>query len=272
MNRRVLGLLLAIVLAGVATFLLIQYVTSADERARESEELVEVFVAQGDIAPGTTADAAAAQGLIDADEIPSRTLPSGAIGDLSQLDGLVAVGPIYDGEVIVSQRFGRTVAVAGGVGLDVPEGREAVTVEAGVIAGVAGFVQPGDDVSVVATFTLPPPAEDAAAPDEEAPPEGEGEGPTEGLTTRYLVQDAEVLAVGQRVIRTNENGEQTSSVQLANDRYIFTLALPAPDIEQLVFAFQQGVIHFTVLPALDEDQERELVETPGRSIEDIFDN
>ncbi len=269
MNRRVLGLLLAIVLAGVATFLLIQYVTSADERAREDEQLVEVFVAQGDIAPGTTADAAAAQGLIDTDEIPSRTVPEGAIGDLTQLDGLVAVGPIYDGEVIVSQRFGRTVAVAGGVGLDVPEGTEAVTVEAGVIAGVAGFVQPGDDVSVIATLTLP--ADDEAAPaDGEAPEEGEG--PGQGLTTQYLVQDAEVLAVGQRVVTTGEDGQQTSSVQLSNDRYIFTLALPAPEIEQLVFAYQQGVIHFTVLPELDEEEERELVETPGRTIEDIFDN
>jgi pilus assembly protein CpaB len=259
--------LLAIVLAGVATFLLIQYVTSADERAREDEELVEVFVAQGDIAAGTTADEAAAQGLIDTDEIPSRTLPQGAIGDLGQLDGQVAVGPIYDGEVIVSQRFGRTVAAAGGVGLDVPEGTEAVTVEAGVIAGVAGFVQPGDDVSVIATLTLP--AEQGDAVEGEA---DEEEGPATGLTTQYLVQDAEVLAVGQRVVNTGEDGQQTTSIQLSNESYIFTLAMPAEEIEQLVFAYQQGVIHFTVLPELDEGQERELVETPGRSIEDIFDN
>ena len=64
MNRRLVGLLVAVVLAAAATFLLIRYVNTADERARGEEELAQVFVAQGDIPAGTLADDAAGQGLI----------------------------------------------------------------------------------------------------------------------------------------------------------------------------------------------------------------
>ena len=266
MNRRIVGLIVAILLAAGATFLLVQYVTTADERAREAEELAEVFVAQGDINPGTTADDAIAQGLIATDEIPARAVPDGAIGSLSQIEGLVAAAPVYQGEVIVSQRFGETVAQPEGV-LDVPEGLEAITVEAGIIDGVAGFVQPDDAVSVVATLTLP--EEDV---DEDEVDDPDAEATAGGTRTEYLVQDAHVLAVGQRVVTTAEDGTRQSSIELSNERYIFTLGLTPEAIEQLVFAWQQGTLHFTLLPQLDEDEEREPIDTPGRSIVDIFED
>jgi len=263
-NRRLIGLLLAIVLAGVATFLLVQYVTSADERAREDEALAEVFVATADIPAGTPAEAAAAQGLIDQSTVPARSVPAGAIGSLDAIAGQVATMPLFEGEVIVAQRFGSTVAATTDATLEVPEGLMAISIQAGIISGVAGFVQPQDTVSVVASVALP---EDEVAEDDEDAQTADG-----GQTTEFLVQNVPVLAVGQRVITTAEDGSTSASIQLSNESYIFTLGMTAQQVEQLVFASQQGELWFTLLPEIDEDEERDVFDTPGRTFGNIFDN
>jgi pilus assembly protein CpaB len=268
LNRRVIGLLLAIVLAGIATFFLVQYVTSADERAREEEALAEVFVAQADIPAGTTAEAASTQGLIGRDQIAARTVPDGAIGDLDDLTGLVATGPIFPGEIIVAQRFGTTVAQVAGL-LEIPEGLQAVTVEAGVSPGLAGFVQPDDLVSVLASVDLPvdvPPVQEEG--EDAAPPETTASG---GFTTQYIVQNVSVLAVGQRVVVPEAEGEQTTGIEQSNERYLFTLAMTPDDIEKVVFSTQQGALWFTLVPQPeDEEEEPEVFVTPGRTLENVF--
>ena len=260
MNRRLIGLVVALALAGVATFLLVQWVNSADERAREEEDLAEVFVAQGDIPAGTSAEVAIGQALITTDEIPARSVPEGAIGSLDTIAGQVATVQIFDGEIIVAQRFGTTVSQPGGL-FEIPEGLEAVTLEAAIVPGVAGFVQAQDQVSLVVTIDLP--AGDEADDEETVDPSG--------AQTQYLVQDVTVLAVGQRVIVTDEAGEQQARIQESNETYLFTLAMAPDDIERAVYATQHGTIWFTLLPQLEEEEERPPVTTPGRNRENLFD-
>lgn len=252
MNRRLIGLVLALVLAGVATLVLVNYVRTADERAREAEELTAVFVAQEDIPAGTSADNAIAQGLITRDEVPTRAVPSGAVAQLDQVAGQVVALPIFEGEVIVTQRFGATVA-QGQDAFEVPDGFQAVSVQVGVVPGVAGFVDPGDTVSIVAVLDAPGEEDD----DEEAT--------GTGTRVEYLLQNVEVLVVGQRVLSTEE-GEESSSIQRSNDNFIFTLALEAEDVERLVFARTQGDVTFTLLP----DDEQPEANTPGRTLENAF--
>jgi pilus assembly protein CpaB len=272
-KRRLIGLVVALLLAVVATIAVYQLITSADERAREQEALAQVFVAQGDILPGTRAEAAIAQGLIVRDEVPARTVPQGAIGSLESIDGLVATVQVFDGEIIVAQRFGTTVATASGT-FEIPEGLQAVTVEAGVVAGLAGFVQPQDAVSVVATIQVPtdaPTAPPADEDDDDPAPPAEGTGALLART-QYVAQNAEVLAVGQRVVDPEAETDD-AQLQQSNERYLFTLAMTPEDIERLIFAYQEGIIHFTLLPPLDpddEEAEREVIETPGRTIENAF--
>jgi pilus assembly protein CpaB len=246
LNRRLIGLVVAVVLAAIATILIVNYVQTADERAREAEELTEVFVAQEDIPAGMAADDAIGQGLIARDEIPSRSVPSGAIGALSQIEGDIATVDIVEGEVIVGQRFGTTVAATEGR-LQVPDGMQAVSVQVSVVPGVAGFIEPEDTVSVLATL-------DAGDPeDEDAPQE---------TRTQYLLQNAVVLAIGQRMV----TGENAPRISRSDESYIFTLALEPEDIEKLVFANAQGALTFTLLP----DDEQPEVDTPGRTVDNAF--
>jgi pilus assembly protein CpaB len=243
-------MVVALVLAAIATIVIVNYVQSADERAREAEELAEVFVAQEDIPAGMAADEAISQGLIARDEIPTRAVPSGAIAQLSQIEGQIATVALVEGEVIVSQRFGATVAETGGR-FQVPDGLQAVSVQVSVIPGVAGFVEPDDMVSIVATLDASAPADD----DEDAPADAE-------TRTQFLVQNARVLAVGQRVV-TEEGGP---SVRRSDDSYIFTLAIEPADVEKLVFANTQGSLTFTLLP----DDEQPEANTPGRTFDNAF--
>ena len=253
MNRRLIGLVVALVLAAIATLIIVNYVQSADERAREAEELAEVFVAQEDITAGMSADDAIGQGLIARDEVPARAVPSGAIADLAQIEGQVASQDVFEGEVIVAGRFGETVARVGDE-LDIPDGLQAVSVQVSVVPGVAGFVEPGDTVSILASIE---------GGGQEADPDDDTD--ASGLRTQFLLQNVEVLTVGQRVV-TTEDGQQSSRIERSNDDYIFTVALEAEDVERLVFANTQGSLWFSLLP----DDEQPEVDTPGRSLPNAF--
>lgn len=267
MNRRVIGLVLAVVLAAIATVALYLYVQQADERAQEGQELRQAYVATQQIEAGTPAEAAIAQGLIQQRDIPVSAVAEGAIGSLEQIEGLVAAVPIVPGQQIVAANFAETAAVASGTDLEIPEGLQAVSIDLSVLPGVAGFVNAGDRVSIISLIDV-----EAAAPP--PPPEDDEDAAlpaTEGLTARYLLQDALVLAVGQRVTRFDDAGNPTGkTIRESNDNYIFTLALTPEEIEKLVFAETQSELWASLQPDREEDEEFEPFGTPGANLENLF--
>ena len=257
-----IGLVLAVVLAAVATVVLYLWVTSADERAQEEFEIRQVYVATQRIEAGTSADAAIDQGLIQQREIPETAVAEGAIGSLEQIQGLVATVPIVPNQQIVAENFGETAAVTSGTDVEVPEGEQAVSIDLSVLPGVAGFVDAGDHISVLSLIN----PETGAAPED-----GEQAAPAPSLEARYLLQDAQVLAVGQRVTTTDEEGNATGkTIRESNDNYIFTLALTPDEIEKLVFAETQSTLWATLQPELEEGQEFEPFTTPGANINNLF--
>lgn len=273
MNRRVIGLVLAVVLAAVATVALYLYVNRADERAAQEFDLRQVYVATERIEPGTPADTAIGQGLIQQRELPETAVAEGAIGSLEQIQGLVAGAPIVQGQQIVAENFGESAIVTTGTDLEIPEDLQAVSIDLAVVPGLAGFVDPGDRLSVVTLIDVEPgdapapapPAEDDDATPPPPPPTGEG------LQARFVVQNALVLAVGQRVTTFDENGNPTGKViQESNDNYIFTLALAPEDIEKLVFAKDQGTLWATLLPPSEDGEPLEDVTTSGINRENLF--
>ncbi|HEX9889786.1 MAG TPA: Flp pilus assembly protein CpaB [Nitriliruptorales bacterium] len=250
-NRRLVGLVLAIVLAGAGTFALYQYVTRVEDRALEEVELAQVYVAAGTIPVGTSAQAAIEQGLIRREEVPRRVVADNAIGSLEQIQGLVATATITRGEQILTTRFGSAGALETGL-IEIPEDRQAVSVEVGILPGVAGFVRPGDHVSILATLDEPDPTD----PDPAAT----------RTRVEFVIHDVMVLAVGQRVLVRDEQGRsQGYAINETNDRYLFTVAVAPPDVERLLLAFQEVSIWFTLLP---EGQAPAV--TQGRTLEDLL--
>lgn len=272
MNRRVLGLVVAVVLAAVATVSIYLYVNRADERAAEEFELRQVYVATQQIEAGTSADAAISQALIERRDLPDTAVADGAIGSLEQIQGQVAVSAITPGQQITTASFG-TSAAAGSTGTDieVPEGLQGISVDLSVVPGVAGFIDSGDSISIISLIQT-----EAGAAPQQASPEGEEGQPAtpvaeDGLQARYVLQNALVLAVGQRVTTYDENGQRTGkAIQESNENYIFTLALTPAEAEKLVFAKTQGTLWATLLPTTEEGEELEPANTPGANADNLF--
>jgi pilus assembly protein CpaB len=245
---KTIAVVLALLLAIVATVAIFMYVRGIEERAFEDAELVEVFVAQGPIEAGTSASEAGDAGLIARDTAPRGNVPVGAITDLGQIEGLVALERILTGEIVLRERWGSVEDAA--VAFEIPDGFEALAVEVGIPPGVAGYIRAGDRVSLIATVAAP--GATVTDPDGTVTEE-QGE-----LRSQYLLQGIEVLAVGQRRTETGEDAAPGGSV-------LMTVALEPEDAERLVFAIENASLYFTLLPEDAEPQE-----TPGRTLDDLF--
>jgi pilus assembly protein CpaB len=249
MSRRTIALVLAVALAALATIALISYVKGLEDKAFEGTKTVDVFVAKQDIAAGVTGDTASQQGLIERTTVPEKVVPAGAITSLEQISGHLAAVQIYKDEIIVQQRF---VAPGQGVKnvLPIPEGKQAVSVAIAGAPSVGGFVQPGDQVSLIiqtqnrrsggAVIT----------------------GPQAGNIVRYLMQKLDVIAVGSRIVSTATTTGQPAAEQPAG---IFTFAVTPAQAEQLVFATLNTTLYFTLLPA-----DSKPVSTKGRTFANLF--
>jgi pilus assembly protein CpaB len=245
---RVAAIVAAVALAAVAAVAIFVYVQGIEERAFEDAELVDVYVALGDIEAGLPIGTVEQLGLIGLDRAPRATVPDTAIGSLTELDGLLTNSTILEGEVITTARFSDRSEVA--ATLDIPDGFEALSVQVAEPPGVAGYVQPGDRVSVIVTIGTEPEADD------------DGEAVGGDPRSQYLLRNVEVLAVGSRAV-----AEQDPDETAAGQDVLLTLALESVDAERLVFAITQGSIYFTLLP---DDVEEEQDPTPGRGLDDLF--
>ena len=111
----------------------------AEALARYGGEQVEVCVATRDVVSGERVDASAVETRLWIADL----LPDGAIRDASDIVGRTATSAIIKGEVISGKRFEASRSA-----LDIPSGKEAVSVPAKAVQAVGGAIQPGMSVDV----------------------------------------------------------------------------------------------------------------------------
>jgi pilus assembly protein CpaB len=243
-SGRLIAMVAAVLLAAVAAVALFVYVRDIEQRAFEDAELVEVLIAPEGIPEGVLGADAAEAALIERSQVPRVNVPEGAVRSLDQISGQVTLAPFFADEILVEGRFTEMGEVA--PTLDIPDGLEAITVQVGVPQGVAGFVRPGDRVSLIATLE----AAGEDADDDDVPVVQRSE---------YLLQDIPVLSTGQRV------GDGADDVEEGTGQVLLTVALPPEDAERLVFAINQASLYFTLLP---EDADPE--DTDGVTLDELF--
>ena len=251
MSRRTIALILAVALAALATLALISYVRSVERKADAQAQPVTVFVAKQDIAPGVSGDTASSQGLITQAVAPAKVVPDGAITSLQQISGKIAAVQIYKDEIIVGQRF-----VAPGVSathvLPIPPGKQAVSISIAGAPAVGGFVQPGDQVSLVVQTTNR--RNGTAVTGSQA-----------GPIVKYLMQNLDVIAVGTQVVTTAATPANNAQQPPAQNTGIFTFAVTPTQAEQLIFATLNTTLYFTLLP-----EKSPTVKTNGRTFANLF--
>jgi pilus assembly protein CpaB len=250
MSKRTIALVAAVVLAAVATFALISYVQGARDKVEEKENPVTVYVAKQLIPQGVSGDAAIKQALIAPETVPAKLRPDDAITSLDQIKGSVAAVNIQARETILASRFVAPGQV--GAGLPIPENRVAMAIEVDVPPGVAGFVRQGDHVGVIGDLKVP------------ATGGGSSSTATE-QRTKFIVQNVEVLAVGQRVVTTADNGSQQASSQQTTNKVLITIAVTPAEAERLVFAVLEGKVYFTLV-----QRDFKGAKTPGRTARDAL--
>lgn len=259
-----MAIVAALVLAGVATFAITTYIRGIEQRAFEDAELVEVFVAEQEIPAGLSGEAAGEAGLIERGTIPNRNVPEGAVTSLEQISGLVSTDRVLPNEVLVIGRWADPDSTEAAL-IDIPEDFQALSVQVGIPPGVAGFIRPGSEVSLIATVERPL-IDDEELDDltEDDLVDGDGfpiELPTQ-TTTQYLLQNIQVLSTGQRV--TTEDG---GDVAEEGGGVLLTVALEPEDAERLVLAIETASLYFTLLP-----DDADPADTPGRTLDTLFDD
>jgi len=256
MSRRTIALVLAVLLAALATIALISYINGLEDKTLEGQTPEDVFVAKQDIPAGVSGDTASQQGLIEKRTVPQKFVPAGAITTLQDISGKIAIVQIFKDEIIVGPRFaaeGTATRV-----LPIPTGKQAISVQVATAPAVAGFIQPGDKISVMVQINRV--AQTANGTPIKNPA-------LNGPFVHYLLQGIDVLAVGSRVVSsaaaTNANGQPANAEQTGC--CLLTVALTPAQAEQLVFAINNGQIYLTLLP-----DRAPVASTAGRTATNLF--
>src|SRR4051812_23049957 len=103
MRTRIIGIVLAVVLALAGAVVLTAYVNGADSRALAGTRTVHVYIVKAQIPLDTPASAL--QPYLQAKDIPAVAAVQGRVLSLSSLSGLATNSAIEPGEQLLQARF-----------------------------------------------------------------------------------------------------------------------------------------------------------------------
>lgn len=141
--------------------------------------------------------------------LPERYIPDTAVVDLSQIEGMVAVGPLREGSLLQTDMLTERPDLAAG------EQEIAVMIDAST--GVAGKIYPGATINMYAAFASGGQAEDDA----------EGGGDYEFV--QLMVNNARVIEVGDLTEVEDDDSDVSEAVPI-------TFALGHEDAQRVTFA------------------------------------
>jgi pilus assembly protein CpaB len=153
---------------------------------------------------------------------PAGNPITGAYVKPEDLNGRTVLYPL-DKDQPITDRFLSAPGAGLGITGKIPDGMRAISLRSDEVMGVAGFIYPGSHLDVLVTYH----------PD----------GAPEPITFTVL-QDAEVLAVGQKSQPDPEGKPSTATV--------VTLLLTPQDAERAVLASTQGAFHFVLRSGSDK--------------------
>jgi pilus assembly protein CpaB len=142
-NARRIPLLIGLLLALGTGVLLLNYLTSLRASAQDVQSK-RVFVASRDI----PARALLNDGFLTAATKPATEVDPDAVSDRKQIVGKYSLITIPAGSVVTSSKIGE--AGANALPARLPIGMRAVSISIDRVKGVAGLIQPGDRVDVIA--------------------------------------------------------------------------------------------------------------------------
>jgi pilus assembly protein CpaB len=245
MKGRGLVVVLALILATVATAGVFLYARGLEEDAQAGGTMVPVVVSKVDIPARTDLDQLIKNDQFSLLEVPQEAVVDGAVTSLDQMSGKSNSVAILAGEQIPVARISGEVP---GGALAIPEGMEALTVSLDASRAVAGAIQAGDKVAIYSTFkgvSLDPIGESATQTVQ-----------ADSVTVK-LVPTVDVLAVFRPVSSTVFNGEETTQTEQLPGSVAITLALSPDDAQRFVFSMENGTTWLGLLPPDENGQSQD---------------
>lgn len=225
MDRRRILLVVAVLVAALGAALVFLYVKGADTRAEARFDTVDVLQASAVITPGEKIEDAQAAGKLTIASVPQDALLDGAQQTTEALVGTVALTTIYPGEQIIANKFGSSAGIQSS--LQIPEGKMAISVNLTDPARVAGFVNPGSEVSIFLTGTDPASGQPF---------------------TRLLLDRVAVIGVGSTTpVSTTTTDETGASTTEQLPRTLLTLSLDQKQAQKVLFGAANGELAFGLL-------------------------
>ncbi len=227
MKSKVVLVVIAVVLGGIAAFGTYRYLAGVQLQAEAGSVMTDVLVATQDVPRGADANTLLSSGLVEMMKVPQRYVPKGAVSSLRALTDMVLAVPVTKGELITSARF--QYPSDAGLAFAVPKDFVAVTVPVNESRGLAQLLKAGDRVAVLGT--LP----GKSAGDER---------------TRIVLGGVRVLAVDRNTgAGAAEEGSSAgigTSAQTSGQETV-TLAVSPADAEKLVFVAETGGVWLALL-------------------------
>jgi pilus assembly protein CpaB len=223
MPRGTIFLIAAVVAGTVATFAIHRYVSFKTRVPVAATR--QAFIAAKDISPGTALSGLAVKSV----NWPPEVIPPNCASAMREIEGRVVKVPIPQGNPILFSMLAPEGTAAGLSGI-LEDGKRALTVKVDEVAGVAGFVHPGDRVDVLVDLPLKEHAEHFS---------------------KTILHDISVLSTGQIWEQKGENKPMVVNT--------VTLELTPTDAEVLNLASNEGKIRL----ALRNRNNKTIAQTPG---------
>jgi pilus assembly protein CpaB len=182
-----------------------------------SKQFVPVVVSATDLTFGTKLDKA----QLRVARYPKESVPAGAFSDIDSVAGQTSKIFLAAREPITATKLSSR---GGGLSMLIHSGLRATSLEVNQVSGVSGFVLPGDRVDVLCTV--------------------DGRGSKEDAVTRTIIQNAEVLASGQK---TAQQDNKPITVQAV------TILVDPMGAEKLALGLHEGKIHLVLRNPEDAD-------------------
>ena len=212
----------AVILAGIAGLgayaWLEQVETDLREEMQGTHRAQSVVVANEDI-PAGTALAAESVRLVS---FPTEAIPEGVFDDVSRVSGRIVVASLRRNEPVLEPKLAPVDVTRGGIAVLTGQDKRAMAVHVDEVVAVAGFIQPGDRVDVLATLHTD---EDKSRP-----------------VTKIILENVPVLATGERAT----DASKTAPAGNAEDPHVMTLEVSPPEAEQLALAASEGRIQLAL--------------------------
>lgn len=217
-NRRIL--LIAVVLGLAASYLVYSHLSRVEETYLVPVEQKPVVVAATTIPPQVRIS----REMVRVEEMPVKYILSSSLAGLDDVVGSISKVEIVKGEQVAASRIFRGEKDDAFAYL-VPDNMRAAAIPVNEVIAVGNLIQPGDRVDVLLVHTLE-------------------EGGSAVLETTHLLQDVELLAVGQLTDpqRASSSAEGFKTV---------TLALKPEEAQILTLAEQVGSFKLALRSPLD---------------------